>query len=75
MSVAARKLQIDVLSADSAKTLKALEGKLGPHLADWREIAQRDAEYLIAMTRIHRQAGSAARKAARSAATAEGAGF
>jgi len=62
VSTACRKLQIDVLSAHSAKALADLEPQIGPHLAQWQALAERDAEYLVALTRVHRQAKSAARK-------------
>lgn len=54
VTVACHKLQIDVLAKDSAKTLADLEPQITPHLGEWRQTCERDAVYLVALTRIHR---------------------
>jgi len=62
VSVACRKLQIDVLSKESAKTLADLQPSIGTVFTEWRQIAERDAEYLVALTRLHRDARKPSRK-------------
>lgn len=56
VSVACRKLQIDTLWDQSADRLAALESTIGPHLAEWAAIVHAELPYLIALTRIQRQA-------------------
>lgn len=64
VALACGKLQIDVLSTASARTLAALEVEIGPRLAEWRTVAEREAEYIVALTRLRRQSKSAMRKEA-----------
>jgi len=66
VSVACRKLQIDVLSPGSAKTLAGLEPQISPRLTEWQTLAEQDAEYLVALTRLRRKAAAAARKSTKS---------
>lgn len=58
MSTAARKLQITwALDKRTAVELDALTRELADPaaFAEWRELAQRDAVYVTAVARIHRQ--------------------
>lgn len=65
VSTACRKLQIDVLSEPSARTLAELEPIIGPLLSQWCELASRDAVYITALTRVERTTKRATKKAAR----------
>ena len=65
VSATARKLQITwALSRETAEEVTRLTEELSDPaaFAEWRELCQRDAVYVTALTRIHRQAR---RKAAR----------
>src|SRR5690606_40945587 len=65
VSATARKLQITwALSKDTPAEIGRLTEELSDPaaFAEWRELCQRDAVYVTALTRIHRQAR---RKAAR----------
>lgn len=65
VSAAAGKLQIDVLSAGSSKALAGLEASIAPEFGQWCAVADREAEYVVALARLARSSRSAARKAAR----------
>jgi hypothetical protein len=54
VSIACRKLQVDQLSEPSARALTALEPQIAPHLQAWKDLASRDAVYLVALTRVLR---------------------
>ncbi len=68
VSVACRKLQIETLSLDSSRVLRELAGQVSPRLQEWRRLAERDAPYLIALTRLRRDARRTARPAGAAAA-------
>lgn len=59
VDLAAGKLQINVLTAASARALAALEPVIGPRLAEWRTIARTEAVYIVALCRIARKARAA----------------
>jgi len=59
VSATAKKLQITwALSQDTAEEIARLTAELADEqaFAAWRELCQRDAVYVTALTRIHRQA-------------------
>lgn len=59
VSTGTRKLQIETLTDKSSTTLASLEKVMSPHMAEWAEIVHTEAPYLVALTRIHRQARKA----------------
>lgn len=67
VSVACKKLQIETLAPKSAGTLTTLEAVIGPHLDVWRELAQRDAVYLVALVQVARAEQREVSKAAKAA--------
>jgi len=60
VSEACRKLEIDVLSLSSAELLAELEPQLVPRMREWSTCIERDAPYLVAMTRLRRSDRSTA---------------
>lgn len=67
VTIAAGKLQVDVLSQASARELQRLGALIDPLWETWRIETERDAVYVVALTRLKRQARSAARTPARPA--------
>lgn len=55
VTLAAGKLQIHVISRDSAQRLAALERRIAPVFERWRDETERDAVYIVALTRLKRQ--------------------
>lgn len=55
-TTAARKLQIDTLTARTAETITQLEPLITADYPAWQHLAASETPYLIALTRITRQA-------------------
>lgn len=55
VTIASRKLQIQVLTAASAEQLAALEPQIAPVFAEWRENTANSLHYIVALTKIARR--------------------
>src|ERR1700749_1891934 len=60
VTIAARNLQIDTTAARTDAALAQACEVIAAGFSDWQSLMDREAVYLIALTRIHRQARKAA---------------
>ena len=57
VSVMADKLQIEVLSAETSSSIYSVGGQLGDDWPRFRELAERDALFIVAMARSQKRGG------------------
>lgn len=62
VTIAARKLQIDTLSKPSAHTVQRVAPILDSRWPEWVDTVAKEAVYIVALTRVHREESRAARK-------------